>query len=168
MSDTEPTGAPSQADGRPDNPGVVAHPPVIYAVALALGLGLDYLLVPAPFLSAPLQYWLAAALIAVGLGIAGLAIRRFLAAGTNVPTPLPATVLVIDGIYRFSRNPIYLGLNLNHLGIGVAVDSLWIVGLLVPVLAIMRYGVIGREERYLEGKFGEPYRRYKATVRRWL
>ena len=73
-----------------------------------------------------------------------------------------------SGPYCFTRNPLYLGLSLIYLGLGFAVDSLWIVALLIAVLVIVRFGVIAREERYLESKFGDAYRRYKGTVRRWL
>ena len=55
-----------------------------------------------------------------------------------------------------------------YAGISIAVDSLWMLALLVPTLAVIRAGVIGREERYLERKFGDEYQRYKASVRRWL
>ena len=72
------------------------------------------------------------------------------------------------GPYSISRNPIYIALSLIHLGIGVLSDSLWVVGLIVPALLTIRYGVIAREERYLDAKFGDDYRRYKASVRRWL
>ncbi|MFQ5468202.1 MAG: methyltransferase family protein [Kiloniellaceae bacterium] len=107
-------------------------------------------------------------LIAAGFALAAWAIRTFRAAGTNVETGKPATTVVEAGPYRYSRNPIYVGLSAIMVGIGVALDNVWIVGLLVPVLAIMRVGVIGREERYLEGKFGDAYRGYRARVRRWL
>jgi protein-S-isoprenylcysteine O-methyltransferase Ste14 len=52
--------------------------------------------------------------------------------------------------------------------LAVALDSLWVLALLVPVLATMQVGVVAREERYLEAKFGDDYRAYKQTVRRWL
>jgi protein-S-isoprenylcysteine O-methyltransferase Ste14 len=97
-----------------------------------------------------------------------VAVRQFRAAGTNVETPKPATTIVTHGIYRLSRNPMYVSLTLLQAAIGVAAGSLWIVTLLAPTLAVMRYGVIAREERYMERKFGAPYLAYKASVRRWL
>ena len=121
-----------------------------------------------PILFAPLQYALGAILIAAGGASAVLGIRRFRAADTNVKPSLPATTVVSDGIYGFTRNPMYLGLSLVYAGIAVATDSIWTLALLVPLLTLMGWGVIGREERYLEGKFGEDYRVYKARVRRWL
>ncbi len=150
-----------------DAPGVIAPPPLILLGHILVGLALDWLL-PAPFLPSAVQYALGAALIALSLALAGSAIFRFLRAGTNVPTRLPAKALVIAGPYRFSRNPIYVGMLLLMLGIGVMVDSIWIVAMAVPFALVLRYGVIAREERYLEAKFGEPYRAYRATVRRWI
>jgi protein-S-isoprenylcysteine O-methyltransferase Ste14 len=81
--------------------------------------------------------------------------RRFAADGTNVPPTLPTTALVVDGIYRRTRNPLYLGLTLIYLGLGVAAGSLWAIGLVVPLLWVINVGVVKREERYLELKFGD-------------
>ena len=155
---------------RGDAPGVIAHPPVIYAGALAICLGADWLFaLPA----LPLPAGQAGPVLAWALGLVGAALLlaaalRFIRAGTNIPTHLPATALVTDGLYRFSRNPIYLGLTLVYLGLALGLASLASVVLLPAVLLVMQYGVIHREERYLEAKFGEAYLRYKSTVRRWL
>ncbi|MGQ0571473.1 MAG: methyltransferase family protein [Armatimonadota bacterium] len=105
---------------------------------------------------------------ALGLGFMAAALRAFRHAGTNVETDRPATALVTAGPYRSSRNPIYLSLTFIYAAIGIAANSLWTLVLLVPLLAIMHYGVILREERYLERKFGEAYRRYTSSVRRWF
>jgi len=94
--------------------------------------------------------------------------RRFQAAGTNIPPSLPTTALVVDGIYRRTRNPLYLGMTLVYLGVGVAAGSIWAIVLVVPLLWIINSGVIVREESYLERKFGDAYRAYKARVRRWV
>ena len=76
--------------------------------------------------------------------------------------------LVTGGIYRHTRNPLYVALALVYAGIAVAADSLWALMFLAPCLGVIRYGVIAREEAYLERKFGEEYRRFKSAVRRWL
>jgi protein-S-isoprenylcysteine O-methyltransferase Ste14 len=107
-------------------------------------------------------------LAAGGFVMIAIGTRLFAAAGTNVPPTLPTTALVVDGIYRRSRNPLYLGLILVYLGLGVAAGSLWAIGLLVPLLWVINVGVVKREERYLERKFGDAYRAYKARVRRWI
>ena len=93
---------------------------------------------------------------------------RFRAAGTPVEPYKPTSAIVSDGLYGLSRNPIYVALTLIYLGIGVAIDSPWILALVVPVLLVMRTGVIAREERYLERKFGAEYLDYKVSVRRWV
>jgi protein-S-isoprenylcysteine O-methyltransferase Ste14 len=107
---------------------------------------------------------LAAAAAALLVGALG----RFRRAGTAVEPWRPSTVLVTDGVYRFTRNPIYLALALLYVGLALAVDSVVALCLLPPLLALVQVGVIAREERYLEGKFGHKYRRYLASVRRWL
>lgn len=157
------------AKSKGDSAGVIAHPPVIYAAALALGLGADWLFaLPA----LPLPGGMGTPL-ALGAGLAGIALLvtaalRFIKAGTNIPTHLPTTALVTDGLYRFSRNPIYVGLTLVYLALALGLASLASLALLPLVLAVMQVGVIQREERYLESKFGEAYRDYKSRVRRWL
>jgi protein-S-isoprenylcysteine O-methyltransferase Ste14 len=85
-----------------------------------------------------------------------------------VPTNLPTTTIVDTGPYRFTRNPIYLGMVLGLIGLAIALNSLWLLLTLVPFAVVIRYGVIAREEAYLERKFGDVYRRYRARVRRWL
>jgi protein-S-isoprenylcysteine O-methyltransferase Ste14 len=107
------------------------------------------------------------------LGLAGLAlgvagIRNFFRAGTPVPTNQPTRALVTSGIHARSRNPIYIGLFLLYAGIAVAATSPYALILLLPLALVMRYGVVAREETYLEQRFGDAYREYKARVRRWL
>ena len=150
-----------------DAPGVIARPPFIYLGFLVLGLMLNWLW-PQPLLPETLRYTLGGALIALGLALALLSIRRFKAAGTNFDTQKPDTAILTEGPYRLSRNPIYMGLTAVYAGIGVAMDAPWIWLTLMPALAVMHYGVILREERYLERKFGQEYLDYKAQVRRWL
>jgi protein-S-isoprenylcysteine O-methyltransferase Ste14 len=150
-----------------DAPGVIARAPFIYLGFLALGLGLDWLW-PYPLLPEAVQYALGGALCALGLGVALASIRRFKAAGTNLDPLKPATAILTEGPYRWSRNPIYIGLTAAYAGIGIAVDAPWVWVLLPPTLVVMHYGVIAREERYLERKFGAEYLDYKASVRRWL
>ncbi len=150
-----------------DAPGVIAKPPFIYLGFLALGLGLDWLW-PYPLLPELLRYPLGGALIGLGIALALASIRRFKAVGTHFDTHKPATAILTDGPYRVSRNPIYIGLTAAYAGIGVAVDAPWVWVLLLPTLVVMHYGVIAREERYLERKFGREYLDYKARVRRWI
>ncbi len=150
--------------------GVIARPPLLFLAALLLGLASDHLL-PLPFAvpEAGVVHWIVAgSLILIGLALAAAGIRNFSRAATPVPTNEPARVLVMTGIHGWSRNPIYLGLFLLYGGIGVAADSPWALILTLPLAVTMRRGVVAREEAYLERRFGDAYRDYKARVRRWL
>jgi protein-S-isoprenylcysteine O-methyltransferase Ste14 len=89
-------------------------------------------------------------------------------AGTNIRPDQPTLALVTDGAFRFSRNPLYLAAAGLYVGVALLVHALWPLVLLIPMLAVLQWGVVAREERYLEAKFGDAYRAYKARVRRWL
>ena len=149
-----------------DIPGVVAPPPLLYAAALGAGLLIEHWF-PRPVLPQGWAHPLGALLFASGLlGIA--AVVAFRRAHTS-PNPWKTTTqLVTGGIYRVSRNPMYVGFTLWYLGVASWANSLWPLLLLPLVVVIMIYGVILREERYLDRRFGEEYRRYRAQVRRWL
>lgn len=150
-----------------DHPGVITHPPFLYAGALAAGAALDWI-VPLPLLAPGAGMVPGIVLIAAALLLAGWCIRLFVRAGTNLPTHKPSTAIVTSGPYRFSRNPIYVALTALSVGIALWVNSAWMLGLIVPTVAVMTVGVIVREETYLEAKFGDRYRAYKNRVRRWL
>jgi protein-S-isoprenylcysteine O-methyltransferase Ste14 len=89
-------------------------------------------------------------------------------AGTNIDPRQPAVVLVTNGPFRFSRNPLYVALTGLYVGVALLIDGLWTLLLLVPLLVVTQQGIVRREERYLERKFGEEYRTYKIRVRRWI
>ena len=154
-----------------DNSGVIAPPPLIYGAGIALGLA-AYWLAPLPLWPAgvaPALRWTTGAVLFAAAGLlAAWAMLRLARAGTPVPTWRPTTALVVEGPYRHSRNPIYVALSLAYAGLGLGFDNAWLLALLAPILVVVRYGVIAREERYLERRFGDDYRRYKAAVRRWL
>jgi len=155
------------AGSRPDHPGVITHPPFLYAGALVVGALLDRL-IPLPVLAPGGGLVPGVVLIGLAGGLAGWCFGLFRRAGTNVPTHKPATAVVTDGPYRFSRNPIYIALTTLSVGIAIWVNSWWMLGLLIPTFVIMNIGVVDREERYLAAKFGDAYLSYKARVRRWL
>jgi protein-S-isoprenylcysteine O-methyltransferase Ste14 len=148
--------------------GVVAvvRPPIVYLVAIAVGLGLEAVW-PTQRLPRAVEP-LAIALVAFAIALFVAAIRTLRTARTTFRTQQPTTAIVATGPYRFSRNPIYLAFTLLQLGIGLWRNSLWVLALLVPALAMVWIGSVAREERYLEAKFGDEYRRYCAKVRRWL
>lgn len=150
-----------------DHPGVVAKPPKLYLAALVAGGAAEWLR-PLPFAPPAIAPWLGLALCAGGIALMTLAMREFARAKTNVPTDLPATTVVRSGPYRWSRNPIYVSLTLLHLGVAFLANGGWLLVSLGVTLVVMTYGVIRREERYLEAKFGDAYRSYRKEVRRWL
>src|SRR6266481_2109611 len=154
-----------------DTPGVIAPPPLIFLGFLIVGLALDALL-PLQLrpngVDAKLGWTIGAVLILLGLVTMTLSIRNFMRAGTPVPTRDPTRTLVTTGIHARSRNPIYVSMFLIYVGTGLLANTAWIFVLLVPLALIIRYGVVAREEAYLERKFGDPYRAYKSHVRRWV
>jgi protein-S-isoprenylcysteine O-methyltransferase Ste14 len=124
-------------------------------------------------LRSPVPGWrsrwiVASSLVLVGVALAVAAIRNFSRAATPVPTNVPTRALVTVDIHGWSRNPIYVGFFLIYIGIGIAARSPWILILTLPLAVTIRYGVIAREEAYLERRFGDAYRDYKTRVRRWL
>jgi protein-S-isoprenylcysteine O-methyltransferase Ste14 len=153
-----------------DSPGVIAPPPLIALAALLLGLALDWLL-PGYVLHALLSFWTRAVaggiLIAVGLTMAVIARRGFLRARTNVEPWKPALTVVTDGIFAWMRNPMYVGVMLLLAGLAIALASDWLLVLLLPTALILHFGVVKREERYLEQKFGNVYRAYTGKVPRY-
>jgi protein-S-isoprenylcysteine O-methyltransferase Ste14 len=154
------------AQGR-DRPGVIAPPPVIYLAGLGLGFLLEALL-PSASLPNALSIPLGIALIVAGVALQTTFIMAFRRAGTNVDPYRPSKAVVTSGPYRLTRNPGYVGFTLIVSGIGVLAEALWVFAALIPTIAVMDRGVIAREERYLERKFGEEYSLYKSRVRRWI
>ena len=152
-----------------DTPGVIAPPPLLFLGALALAAALDFgSLRASTGLPGRFRFGVGAVLAVGAVGLALAALWRFRKAGTAAEPWRPSTALVTGGVYRFTRNPMYLAMTLLYLGLALAMDSGVALALLPPLLAVVQAGVISREERYLEGKFRDEYRRYRATVRRWI
>jgi protein-S-isoprenylcysteine O-methyltransferase Ste14 len=150
-----------------DTPGVIAPPPLIYLGGLLLGFGLQALLGPTP-VPGVVRWLLGGVLIAIGASLARAFFRAFGRASTPVSPYGTPRKLVTGGPYRISRNPGYLGMALVYAGVAVIAGWLWALTILAVVLAVVDRGVIAREERYLERKFGADYLAYRARVRRWL
>ncbi|MDW2776380.1 isoprenylcysteine carboxylmethyltransferase family protein [Pseudomonas sp. BEA3.1] len=153
----------------PDSAGVRLPPPFIYLGALLLGLAADRFVALSYF---GIDRWLLVAtgalLFAAGAVMMLAAAGLFRRLGTNIPPSRPTTLIATTGPYRRTRNPMYLGMALVYAGIAVGFDGAIALALLPLVLIVIQKQVIAREERYLESKFGDGYRRYKAKVRRWL
>jgi protein-S-isoprenylcysteine O-methyltransferase Ste14 len=148
----------------------IVRPPRLFLALLLLGLVLDRLVpLHASAREGGAGHWiLGVVLVGIGFALATAAIRNFGRAGTPVPTIEPTRALVTTGLHGRSRNPIYVGPFLIYAGVAVAAHSTWMLILAVPLAITMRYGVVAREEAYLERRFGDDYRAYKAHVRRWL
>lgn len=160
-------------DGDTEAARTIVRPPFLFLVSLLLGFILDHVLpLTFPITRTGLAHWISAAIAVclglIGVGLFAAAIRNFSSAATPVRGTKPTRALVTTGIYGWSRNPIYLGMFLFFVGIGVVVRSPWTLILTLPVAVIMRYVVVAREEAYLERRFADMYRDYKGRVRRWL
>ena len=152
-----------------DNAGVIAPPPLLYGAVLAAGLALDFLVLRVPTgLPAAVRLGLATVCVLAALVLIGGALTGFRRAGTPAEPWQASTAIVTDGVYGYTRNPMYVAMALFYGAIALAADSLITLLLLVPLLIVVHYGVVLREERYLERKFGDAYRRYKFAVRRWV
>jgi protein-S-isoprenylcysteine O-methyltransferase Ste14 len=152
-----------------DGAAVRFPPPLIYLAAVVAGVLLHSFIFPFPLVLPPtVRVGVAALAALIGLAIFRSAFGLFKRTGQD-PKPWKSTPEIIStGIYRFTRNPIYLGMALIQLSIGIGLGNGWIVALVPPVLVMIYVTAIRHEEAYLERKFGETYTNYKASVRRWL
>jgi protein-S-isoprenylcysteine O-methyltransferase Ste14 len=150
-----------------DTAGIRVPPPVYYIVGFLVGVALEVIF-PTSWPSTGVR--IAVALIAGGawLALDGAAMVFFRRAGTSMVPVNPTTALVTSGPYRFTRNPMYVGMAFLYLALAFAFGVIWALVFLPAVIVAIDRFVIAREEPYLERKFGEAYRDYKTRVRRWL
>lgn len=148
-----------------NSPGVHFPPPLLFVAGFGLGAWLQQRW-PWPVLDVPAPVgW---AMLACGLGIVGAAMLTFARVGTAIFPNRPATEIVARGPYRWSRNPMYVGMSTAYLGGVLVTGFLWPLPLLPIVLAALWHLVIRHEERYLSEAFGERYEAYTRSVRRWI
>ena len=150
-----------------DKAGVVAPPPLIYLGALVFGLLLGRRF-PMSFLPRTMARGLGWPLLGGGVLLLGWfewAMRR---AGTPTNPYKPSSGIVTEGPFRYTRNPAYLSMTMVYAGVAFLARAAWALALLPVALGVIRRGVIEREERYLERKFGAEYVSYKARVGRWI
>ena len=150
-----------------DKPGVVAVPTLIYLAALSVGIILDLLWSVSVF-PRVMRYGLGVPLITLGFAVMPFVLPHYRRAGTPYDVRGTASALVTTGAHRISRNPGYVAITLVYVGAGVVYDNVWMLVLLAPLLTVMHHGVVLREERHLDARFGDEYRHYRASVRRWL
>jgi protein-S-isoprenylcysteine O-methyltransferase Ste14 len=150
-----------------DTPGIWLPPPLVYLLALLLGLGLDRR-AHVPFLPQGLARSLGWPLVGGGAALAVWFVRTMRGADTTIRIDKAVSSLVQDGPFRYSRNPGYVALAMIYAGIALRRNALWAIVLLPLVLYVIEREVVEREERYLERTFGAEYLDYKAKVRRWV
>lgn len=155
------------ATGDTDHAAVWVPPPLIYAAGFLLG-GVVQRAVPLEGLEGGPWRLLGAACMASAVALNASSISSFRRAKTSLVPVKPTSVLVASGPYRFTRNPMYVGLGLLHAGLALWLGMPWALLFLPLVLATVDRFVIRREEGYLARKFGDEYVRYAARVRRWL
>jgi protein-S-isoprenylcysteine O-methyltransferase Ste14 len=161
--------APTDATDAGDRgPGVIVFPPVLFFVVLGAGLLLSLLWPLRITDSRALRFGLGGALVVAGAAAGRWGERTMHRAGTEVRPDRPTTALVTGGPFRYSRNPLYVSVLVGLAGIALLANAGWVLVLLVPAALVLHFGVVRREERYLEAKFGDAYRDYRARVRRWL
>ncbi len=152
-----------------DHPNVAIFPPVIPVVTMAVAGGLQWL-APLGWMATVDQAWRIplGLILVVGGALTTISGRRALMRhGTNVNPLQPTTALVTEGAFRWTRNPLYVGVLIAMCGIAAVCALDWLLLMIIPSVAVLHVAVIVREERYLEQKFGEEYRRYKSRVPRY-
>ncbi len=157
----------SSRDTPPDHAGVAFHPPILLAGFLLLGFVLR-VIVPLRFAPEQSVALIGPILVVMSFAMFFWAIATMRRSGGSIPTGEPTDVIVRSGAFRYSRNPIYVSMVALLIGAGVWANTLWLIGLAVLAAYLLWWGVISREEGYLERKFGSDYTSYKSQVRRWL
>ena len=142
---------------------------MVFLALVVVGVILQRALWP---LAIPLGFWKRIGIGAVVL-LAGLSsiisARIWFTRTGQSPIPWkPSPELLVQGIYRHTRNPMYVGVTVIQMGLGVLLDNLWISMLAPVALALVHFIAVRPEEAYLAEKFGDSYLRYKASVRRYL
>ena len=142
-------------------------PPVYFLGAMLLAAIAHYY-VPLMTVVASPWHWAGAALIAIGVAFVVLPAREFQTRGTTIRPFQDATVLVSDGFFAVSRNPMYLGMVIVVAGAAVLLGSLSPFIVVVAFALVLDRRFILNEEKSLEQNFGDAFRQYRARVRRWL
>jgi protein-S-isoprenylcysteine O-methyltransferase Ste14 len=156
-------------DQQVDNASVRFPPPLVYLAGILLGVAAHRWLWPFRLeIGNAVRISLALVVAVMGITFNVLSFQRFRGTGQDVKPWTSTPEIIAEGIYHYTRNPMYVGLAFVQLGISIALGNLWIAALLLPVLYIVYVSAVRPEETYLERKFGDEYRTYRSSVRRWL
>lgn len=154
-----------EAQDKKDIPNVIMLPPVLVLLHVIAGITLNWIFA-VHFGHA--WGWVGLILLGACFGIIAWSKKLFDAAGTPVPPNQPATAIVTDGPYKYSRNPMYLSFVMGFAGLSFLADAPVMLLMAIPLFLILDQKVIVPEEQYLSEKFGETYRDYQTQVRRWV
>jgi protein-S-isoprenylcysteine O-methyltransferase Ste14 len=144
-------------------------PPLVLVAFIGAGIGLRYLVAPPPLpLGRTVQLAVGALIAIAALALGGTAFGLFKRSGQDPRPWTPAPELLLKGVYRFTRNPMYVSFAMLQIAVGTMLNNLWVVIGAALMLLIVHYTAVLPEEAYLDEKFGEPYRQYKKSVRRYL
>ena len=158
-----------ETQGRERGARVRFPPPFVFLAASGVGVGFQHVITP---LGLGIEAWirvaLTAAILSAGVALIAWAIGLFRRTGQDPAPWKPSPSMIANGPYRFTRNPMYLGMTLVQLGVGVAVNDLWIAILAPAALLGVHFIAVLPEEAYLVERFGGDYERYRAAVRRYL
>jgi protein-S-isoprenylcysteine O-methyltransferase Ste14 len=155
---------------KPEERGAEVHfpPPLVFLIAIVVGYLLQRLTVPLGVGSSTSMRTFGVAVAVAGVAVGGSAIALFRRTGQD-PTPWkPSPSMIGQGAYRFSRNPMYIGMTLVQLGVGIVMNNLWIVLLALIALGVVHFIAVLPEERYLSGRFGVEYDKYRSRDRRYF
>jgi protein-S-isoprenylcysteine O-methyltransferase Ste14 len=157
-------------DAALDRPDVIVFPPLIALGALVLAVVLQWLAPPGWIAAIGLGWRIGLGAILVVAGLLTIRAGRAVLVqhGTNVSPSLPTTALVTEGVFQRTRNPLYVGGLVALCGIALIFALDWLLLLIVPSWVVLHFGVVRREEFYLEQKFGDLYRRYRERVPRYV
>lgn len=156
--DPAPAASPKAADVR-------FPPPLIFLGFVLLGALVDRLLALPPV---PTPWWLGLPLLGAGIALVAAAIGPFRKSGQDPRPWTPTDALLDSGLYRWSRNPMYLGMAVAAFGLALALTSMTAALLALAAAAVVGNTVIAREEAYLAARLGTSYLDYRRRVRRWF
>jgi protein-S-isoprenylcysteine O-methyltransferase Ste14 len=151
-----------------DAVGMPFPPPPVSVFLFGLGGWLIETQVPTTFATQPLAAWIGWAALLSGVALVALAFVSLRRVGAKPDPRVPVPAMAEQGVYAFSRNPMYAGMVLALAGAGLALDSIWITAAAAVALWFLQRSIIAREEAYLGARFPAEYARYRARVRRWL
>lgn len=151
----------------PDRANVIVFPPLLFLGTFAVSLLLRFLF-PTPLLPTTTALLIGLPVALAGVVLLLLGFREMLQHKTTINPGGITTTIVSQGIYRYTRNPMYIALTVVYVGVSIATNAWWGFLLIIPLLLLVQKGIIEREESYLTRKFGDEYLNYKANVRRWV